>query len=318
MNLNLLLIITAVILLCMVVDGYKKGMVRSLISLISLLITCVVLFLLGNALSSYFDGRFFNVIITLLLLAAIGLVHHLLNVVFFSAKVISKLPIVHSLDKLLGIVVGILETILIVWTIYAFNIFRDLGTLGQVIVDYTRDSRILTCLYENNYLAYLVEQLGQKLPFFVKTKDLQLQVLGTKFNFRDYPEDHEVVVSLLEGKVELNNLLKKEKEAVLAPDERAILNKTNGLMTVETVTASNASQWTGGYLFFDEELLPDIVKELERSYNVTIRIANDSLNTFRFYGNFVRREQSIQEVLEALASTEKIQYKIEERNITIY
>ena len=45
MNLNLLLIITAVILLCMVVDGYKKGMVRSLISLISLLITCVVLFL---------------------------------------------------------------------------------------------------------------------------------------------------------------------------------------------------------------------------------------------------------------------------------
>lgn len=168
MNLNLLLIITAVILLCMVVDGYKKGMVRSPISLISLLITCVVLFLLGNALSSYFDGRFFNVIITLLLLAAIGLVHHLLNVVFFSAKVISKLPIVHSLDKLLGIVVGILETVLIVWTIYAFNIFRDLGTLGQVIVDYTRDSKILTCLYENNYLAYLIEQLGQKLPFFVK------------------------------------------------------------------------------------------------------------------------------------------------------
>ena len=168
MNLNLLLIITAVILLCTVMDGYKKGMVRSLISLISLLITCVVLFLLGNALSSYFDGRFFNVIITLLLLAAIGLVHHLLNVVFFSAKVISKLPIVHSLDKLLGIVVGILETVLIVWTIYAFNIFRDLGTLGQVIVDYTRDSKILTCLYENNYLAYLIEQLGQKLPFFVK------------------------------------------------------------------------------------------------------------------------------------------------------
>ena len=171
---------------------------------------------------------------------------------------------------------------------------------------------------ELNGEGYFEVQRNEKLPFFVKTKDLQLQVLGTKFNFRDYPEDHEVVVSLLEGKVELNNLLKKEKEAILAPDERAILNKTNGRMTVETVTASNASQWTDGYLFFDEELLPDIVKELERSYNVTIRIANDSLNTFRFYGNFVRREQSIQEVLDALASTEKIQYKIEERNITIY
>ena len=166
--------------------------------------------------------------------------------------------------------------------------------------------------------GYFEVKRNEKIPFFVKTKDLQLQVLGTKFNFRDYPEDHEVVVSLLEGKVGLNNLLREEKEAVLSPDERAVLNKANGLLTVESVTASNASQWTDGYLFFDEELLPDIVKELERSYNVNIHIANDSLNKFRFYGNFVRREQGIQEVLDALASTEKIQYKIEERNITIY
>lgn len=166
--------------------------------------------------------------------------------------------------------------------------------------------------------GYFEVKRNEKIPFFVKTKDLQLQVLGTKFNFRDYPEDHEVGVSLLEGKVGLNNLLREEKEAVLSPDERAVLNKANGLLTVESVTASNASQWTDGYLFFDEELLPDIAKELERSYNVKIHIANDSLKTFRFYGNFVRREQNIQEVLEALASTEKMQYKIEERNITIY
>ena len=166
--------------------------------------------------------------------------------------------------------------------------------------------------------GYFEVKRNEKIPFFVKTKDLQLQVLGTKFNVRDYSEDHEVVVSLLEGKVGLNNLLREEKEAVLSPDERAVLNKANGLLTVESVTASNASQWTDGYLFFDEELLPDIAKELERSYNVKIHIANDSLKTFRFYGNFVRREQNIQEVLEALASTEKMQYKIEERNITIY
>ena len=166
--------------------------------------------------------------------------------------------------------------------------------------------------------GYFEVKRNEKIPFFVKTKDLQLQVLGTKFNFRDYPEDHEVVVSLLEGKVGLNNLLREEKEAVLSPDERAVLNKANGFLTVESVTASNASQWTDGYLFFDEELLSDIAKELERSYNMKIHIANDSLKTFRFYGNFVRREQNIQEVLEALASTEKMQYKIEERNITIY
>ena len=42
---------------------------------------------------------------------------------------------------------------------------------------------------------------NQKIPFYVKTEDVQVRVLGTKFNFRDYPEDGEVVVSLIEGKV---------------------------------------------------------------------------------------------------------------------
>ena len=165
MSFNLLLIIALVVLICTVTDGYKKGMVKTLVSLISLLITCIVLFLISNALGSYFSGRFFNLVITLLLLAAICIVHHLLNIVFFSAKLIVKLPIVHSLDKLLGVVVGILESVLIFWTIYSFIIFRDLGILGQVIVDYTRDSQILTALYENNYLAYWIEQLGQNIHF---------------------------------------------------------------------------------------------------------------------------------------------------------
>ena len=42
------------------------------------------------------------------------------------------------------------------------------------------------------------------------------------------------------------------------------------------------------------------------------------LNTFRFYGNFVHREQNIQEVLEALSATRKIHYIIEGHNITLY
>lgn len=166
--------------------------------------------------------------------------------------------------------------------------------------------------------GYFEVKRNEEVPFLVKTNSLQVAVLGTKFNFRDYPDDAEAIVSLSEGKVALNNLLKKEKEAFLSPNERVVLNKQSGNMKVETAAVSNALQWTNGYLFFDEELLPDVAKELERSYNVKIHIASDSLNTFRFYGNFVRREQSIQEVLEALSATRKIRYTMDGRNITLY
>lgn len=166
--------------------------------------------------------------------------------------------------------------------------------------------------------GYFEVKRNEEVPFLVKTNSLQVTVLGTKFNFRDYPDDAEAIVSLSEGKVALNNLLRREKEAFLSTNERVVLDKQSGSMKVETATVSNALQWTNGYLFFDEELLPDVAKELERSYNVKIHIASDSLNTFRFYGNFVRREQSIQEVLEALAATRKIRYTMDERNITLY
>ena len=165
---NLMLIVLVILLIFNVVSGYKKGMVKSIISLVSLIVLCILATLITQGMKSYVKGQVANVIVVLILLSLLGIVHHLLGVVFFSAKMISKLPIVHSLDKLLGVVAGILETVLIVWTIYSFNIFRDLGTLGQVLVDYTRDSKILTFLYENNYLAHWIEQIGEKMPFFIK------------------------------------------------------------------------------------------------------------------------------------------------------
>ena len=163
--------------------------------------------------------------------------------------------------------------------------------------------------------GYFEVTRNKQLPFEITTKELQLKVLGTKFNFRNYPEDEEVSVSLLEGKVCLRNYLKNDALCYLEPDQKAILNKKNGKLMVSASEARYTAEWTNGFLFFDEELLPDIIKELERSYNVKIHLEDNSLETFRFYGNFVRKEQTIQEILEMLASTGKLEYRINERDI---
>lgn len=165
--------------------------------------------------------------------------------------------------------------------------------------------------------GYFEVTRNKQLPFEITTKELQLKVLGTKFNFRNYPEDEEVSVSLLEGKVCLRNYLKNDALCYLEPDQKAILNKKNGKLMVSASEARYTAEWTNGFLFFDEELLPDIIKELERSYNVKIYIEDESLKTFRFYGNFVRKEQTIQEILEMLASTGKLEYRIEGKTVRL-
>lgn len=156
-----------------------------------------------------------------------------------------------------------------------------------------------------------------ELPFEVKTGELQVNVLGTKFNFRNYPEDEDITVSLLEGKVRLQNTLKHNDICQLLPNQKARLNKKNKELQVSFVNAQYDSEWTNGYLFFDEELLPDIIKVLERSYNVKIHMADEALKTFRFYGNFERKEQTIEEILNMLGSTNKLKYKIKGKDIVL-
>lgn len=166
--------------------------------------------------------------------------------------------------------------------------------------------------------GYFEVTKNEQLPFEIRTKELELRVMGTKFNFRNYPEDEEVSVSLLEGKVRLINYLKNNDLCYLEPDQKAILNKKDGQLKISPAEARYTAEWTNGYLFFDEELLPDIIKELERSYNVKIYIKDESLKTFRFYGNFIRKEQTIQEILDMLASTGKLEYKINGKEVQLY
>lgn len=161
---NLLLIIMAILLVCNVVQCYKRGMVKSIISLISLIVLCVIAALLCNGIRSYVNGQIVQVIVMVFLLCLVGIVQHLLGVAFFSAKMIAKLPVVHFADKVLGVVVGILETVLIIWTIYTIMMILDTGMIGQQILEYTRESQVLLWFYEHNRLASWVQQLGIQFP----------------------------------------------------------------------------------------------------------------------------------------------------------
>lgn len=162
--------------------------------------------------------------------------------------------------------------------------------------------------------AYFEVIKNKKIPFKVHTNELDVKVLGTKFNFRNYEDDLEAKVCLLEGKVALNT---KQKETILHPDQQALLDKKTGKLLISKTKAAYSAEWTNDRLYFDEALLPDIAKELERSYNIKITIADDALNSVRFYGNFRRREQNIQEIMEILSSTEKMNYTINGKNIVI-
>lgn len=173
-NVNLLLIGVLVLAVINMILGYRKGMVKAVVSLVSLLILSVVVSLAAYGIGKYNDGKFFHVALVVILLAVLGLIHHLLSVVFFSAKLVTKLPVVHSADKLLGIVFGVLETVLILWTLYTFTMMMDLGMVGTLILSWTEENSLLTLLYHHNYLAYGISWLLEEFSFIPLAEIVEL------------------------------------------------------------------------------------------------------------------------------------------------
>ena len=166
--------------------------------------------------------------------------------------------------------------------------------------------------------GYFEVARNEELPFSVESDNVMVKVLGTKFNFRDYPTDAEATVSLAEGSVSMNSRKNPVDDRLLKPGQRATVDKRTGQIRVEDYEVANAKQWTNGRLIFDGEPLQEIVNTLERSYNVKITISDKNLLPLRFYGDFLRQEQTLSEVLDALAQTGKIRYEQEGKNVRLY
>lgn len=175
---------------------------------------------------------------------------------------------------------------------------------------------------ENRNLAlegegYFEVKKKEKLPFRINTEDLNLQVLGTKFNFRNYIEDDEAVVDLIEGRVELNRPFIAGDKSTLSPSDRYIMDKAKGNYRMSSIKPDNARAWTNGELFFNEERFADIARTLERAYNVDIEVA-DTVKNKRFYAGFIRNDVTIDKIFETFAATGRLKFEVRNNRYIIY
>jgi len=155
------------------------------------------------------------------------------------------------------------------------------------------------------------------MPFTVNANQASVKVLGTKFDVKAYPEDNRLDVTLLRGSIQLTTIYQPNKILKLIPNQLAVIDKAHQNVTVKQVDACDAVAWTKGKIVFDEELFGQIVRRLERDYNVTIEVKDPKINTMRFYGDF-RNAQSIQEILNIMTSNNEFHYTMNENHIIVY
>jgi len=131
-------------------------------------------------------------------------------------------------------------------------------------------------------------------PFRVKTAEVEVEVLGTKFNLKAYPEEKSVSTTLVEGSV---NISSKYQSTLMKPDQKLVYDKESKKLVVQELTDTDPeTEWKDGRFVFRNESLAELKPKLERWFDVDIVFGDDMVKDRRFTGVLGRES-----ILEAVS-----------------
>ncbi|MFV5689365.1 FecR family protein [Flavobacterium sp. ZT3R25] len=165
--------------------------------------------------------------------------------------------------------------------------------------------------------AYFDVSKDKLHPFIVNAKAMNVKVLGTKFNVSSYKDDTEISTVLVEGSVSLSNDAKPNKKALLIPGYKGVWNKSNPGISLEKVDTKLYTDWMNGEVIFRKSTFNEMIKKLERSYNVTIKNNNRALDAVKFNASFNKNIETIEEVMSSLSKIQPFTYEIIGNQIVI-
>ncbi len=156
-----------------------------------------------------------------------------------------------------------------------------------------------------------------KHPFLVNSEDVNIKVLGTKFNITSYPEDDIINTVLVEGSVEVYGKQNDNSKppVVLKPGYKAAWGRQNKNIAINKVSVEHYTAWMNGKLILDEVSFESIQKKLERQYNVTFINNNKTLKGRRFTARF--DVENIDQVMKSLSVSASFSYTLKNNQIII-
>lgn len=183
--------------------------------------------------------------------------------------------------------------------------------------------------------AYFDVAHDSSRPFIIHTGKINIKVLGTSFNVRNYPQDKELETSLIKGKIEVSLESRPEDIITLKPTEKLIIAKEQDELASATKVKSSIdnkvvltsitylrhdslvaeTSWLNDKMVFVNQPLDKIAIELERKYAITISFKDEKVKKFRYTGVF--ENVSLEKVFQLIKYSKNINYKIDDKNIVI-
>ena len=191
-------------------------------------------------------------------------------------------------------------------------IFQD-GTKVILNADsrlkYTPGFKLFSREVELEGEAYFKVKSNPRWPMYITCKNnVVVQVVGTEFNLTTYANDDNIKLLLVSGKLDILDPNNKRVIKVQQNEEVTIYDLSEAIPEKGCPVIYNSIAWKEGLLIFDNTLMSEVVKRLERWYGVQIEVENKELLAYRFTATF--KSESLDRVLNVLKISSDIDYQI--------
>lgn len=151
-------------------------------------------------------------------------------------------------------------------------------------------------------------------PFVVETGNLHTRVLGTAFNIEAYHQESEIRVSLVHGKVALDDKA-TDRTTFLTPNQTLRYSKDTRTWKVLPMAVNTIEQWRNGHLVFNEVPLQEAIERIEDRYGIHIAYDPALLRNKRITAIFAGGDWP--SVLQQVLFVHGLEYKQVQQRISI-
>jgi len=140
--------------------GYKDGLVKGLVYVISMIVAIMAIGLIVSMVSSYLGKEFIALLIAVVFFLMLMLVSKMTKFLFVSFEFLSKLPVISWFNKLSGLCLGLGEAALFIWIAFVLLVIFGESEISGYVLEAVRENRFLLMMYENNYVVKFLLELG--------------------------------------------------------------------------------------------------------------------------------------------------------------
>lgn len=167
--------------------------------------------------------------------------------------------------------------------------------------------------------AYFEVAHNKKIPFYVQTEKIKVEVTGTKFDVCSYSGSNNFIARLIEGSINLMLANDKEEKHLSSLTKGKYFAMDNGKFRTGELTSNNALAWMQGIYYFDDVPFKELLEKIALYYNYKITVNNPKiLENYRCTGKF-KDLDGIEHILRVIQKDHPFTYEIdnEHNKITI-